>query len=263
VQIGAVHVHSTYSDGEFTLTELRAILSEAGCTFVCLADHAEAFTQDRLAAYHSECEHLSDPQFLMLPGLEYECRRRMHILGLGITSPVHSDDPEEVIRHVADCGGLSVIAHPKDDAFGWIESFQILPDGIEVWNSKYDGRYAPRPWTFRLLHRLQERRAGLRAYYGQDLHWRHQPRTLMTALTSSVQPREILSAMTKGEFVGVMGDLRLPSTGQVSDIQLQEFERRYRRAARFRQIARGAGRLLNRVGGQLPSPLKAQLRRLF
>ena len=103
MQVGAVHVHSTYSDGEFTLSELRGILSEAGCSFVCLADHAEAFTQDSLAAYHSECERLSDAQFLMLPGLEYECRRRMHILGLGITASVHYDDPEEVIRHIAHC----------------------------------------------------------------------------------------------------------------------------------------------------------------
>jgi aryl-alcohol dehydrogenase-like predicted oxidoreductase len=49
--------------------------------------------------------------------------------------------------------------------------FDPLPDGIEVWNSKYDGRYAPRPGTFEMLARTKVRRPDVRAFYGQDLHW--------------------------------------------------------------------------------------------
>ena len=37
------------------------------------------------------------------------------------------------------------MAHPKGTMFPVIEAFEQLPQGIEVWNSKYDGRYAPRP----------------------------------------------------------------------------------------------------------------------
>ena len=37
---GALHIHSTWSDGEFTLSELRHILVGAGCRFACVTDHA-------------------------------------------------------------------------------------------------------------------------------------------------------------------------------------------------------------------------------
>ena len=30
---GALHIHSTYSDGDFTLEELRGIFVRAGCRF--------------------------------------------------------------------------------------------------------------------------------------------------------------------------------------------------------------------------------------
>ena len=50
------------------------------------------------------------------------------------------------------------------------EQFEPLPDGVEVWNTKYDGQYAPRPGTFELLGRLKTRRPDVRAFYGLDLH---------------------------------------------------------------------------------------------
>ena len=59
-------------------------------------------------------------------------------------------------------------------------SFARTPHGLETWNSKYDGRHSPRGRTFRLLHRLQKRRPTLRAFYGQDLHWRMQCGRLFT-----------------------------------------------------------------------------------
>ena len=85
---GAIHVHSTYSDGEFTLSELKEIFVSAGCSFVCMTDHAEYFDADSREAYKSECLKLSDSKFLFIPGVEYTCRERMHILAYGGTSSV-------------------------------------------------------------------------------------------------------------------------------------------------------------------------------
>ena len=48
---GIIHCHSTYSDGEFTLRELREVCLVAGVDFVCMTDHAEAFDESRLRAY--------------------------------------------------------------------------------------------------------------------------------------------------------------------------------------------------------------------
>ena len=109
--------------------------------------------------------------------------------GIAPRSLRQSSDPEEVIRHIAAQRAVSVIAHPKNDFFPWIESFDTLPLGIETWNTKYDGRYAPRPGTFALLQRLKQRAPEMHAFYGQDLHWKKQYRGLRVVLDcDSLEP---------------------------------------------------------------------------
>ncbi|HEY9232817.1 MAG TPA: PHP domain-containing protein, partial [Blastocatellia bacterium] len=90
---GAIHVHSTYSDGEFTLAELREVYAALGCRFVLMTDHAEDFDAARLTDYVAECERLSDEHFRFIAGLEFNCDRRMHVLGFGVTRLVATTDP--------------------------------------------------------------------------------------------------------------------------------------------------------------------------
>jgi predicted metal-dependent phosphoesterase TrpH len=261
---GALHVHSTYSDGEFTLAELRDVYRAAGCAFACVTDHAEYFDGDRLEAYAAECAALSDGRFRLLPGLEYNCERKMHILGYGVTALPWAAAPEEVIGGIAARGGVSVIAHPRDADFPWIETFDRLPCGIETWNSKYDGRYAPRPGTFGLLRRLQAREPSLRAFYGQDLHWRRQFRGLFVTVRCQSPGRDaILAALAAGDFWGVKGNLRLPSSGELSAGLLARFAALHRCSDGLRRLMKGAKKLMDRCGARVPSPVKAQLRRLF
>src|SRR3954468_4832245 len=78
---GVLHLHSRHSDGELTLAELRETFLAAGCRFACITDHADAFDAGRLDAYVRDCETYSDASFLFIPGLEFSCRDRMHILG--------------------------------------------------------------------------------------------------------------------------------------------------------------------------------------
>lgn len=261
---GAIHIHSTYSDGEFTLSELRGIMISAGCDFVCMTDHAESFDRAKLAVYARECDRLSDDRFRFVAGLEYTCDQRMHVLGLGVTSMVGTTDPQEVIRHIKDQRGISVIAHPMDSMFDWIETFETLPDGIETWNSKYDGRYAPRPGTFRLLQRLQAREPGMRAFFGIDLHWKKQFRGLFNVLQASGSRREeILSAFASGDYVAVKDDLKLSSHGELSEQLIGRFEKAHARSNRLRRMAKTAKRVTSRAGLITPAPLKAYLRKFF
>src|SRR5438552_1304448 len=147
---GAIHVHSTYSDGELTLAELRRKFLQEECRFAIVTDHAETFDEMKLCAYERELCRLSDAEFIFIPGLEFECERRIHILCLGTLPRPCSEDAERVIMRIQESGGLAVIAHPADAAFESIEQFTVLPDGIETWNSKYDGQAAPRPQSFAL-----------------------------------------------------------------------------------------------------------------
>jgi len=261
---GAIHVHSTYSDGEFTLRELRAIFLSAGCGFLCITDHAESFTRRKLENYMSECTALSDDRFCFVPGLEYECKEKMHILGYGVTSLADSVEPQEVIRHIQGNGGISVIAHPKNSNFAWIETFKTLPTGIEAWNTKYDGRYAPRPGTFHLLRRLQERQSQMRAFYGQDFHYKKQFYGLLTRVRSSVlRADEVLRSLASGDYVGQRGDLVLPSTGILPGGLLERFDRIHRGYDPVRGTLRRMKKIAQRMGFTVPSTLITGARRFF
>ena len=261
---GAVHIHSDYSDGEFTLRQLREIYVASGCVFACITDHAESFDEPKAEKYRRECVELSDDQFCFVPGMEFECEQRMHILGFGVTALAGTQDPELVIRHIDQQGGISVIAHPKDSAFPWIESFVLLPHGIETWNSKYDGRYAPRPSTFQLLNRLQRRNPGLLAFYGQDLHWKRQYRGLLNLVgAENVRPDEILAALSRGDFTGIKDNHVLPSHGHLNQPLLEEFARVNRASNRFRKIVTATKGMIRHLGLDVPPSVKSKLRRFF
>jgi hypothetical protein len=261
---GALHIHSLYSDGEWSLAELRELYLHDGCRFACVTDHADAFDAERASAYVAECARLSDASFLFVPGLEFSCTDRMHIVGYGVTALTPEVDPIKVMEHISASGGVSVIAHPKDAHFAWIEQFERLPDGLEVWNSKYDGRYAPRPATFRLLERLRARRPDLRAFYGQDLHWQKQHRGLFVHLdTEAVSGASILDALRRGAFRGHKDGVWLPSDGAIPEALMKEMERAHRRSDQMRRVLKTVKRAADRLGLRLPSTVKAQARRVM
>jgi hypothetical protein len=188
----------------------------------------------------------------------------MHILGYSATKLTEATDPQEVIRHIDGQQALSVIAHPKNDFFKWIEGFDSLPQGIEVWNSKYDGRYAPRPATFALLQRLKERAPKMHAFYGQDLHWKKQFRGLCVEIDcKSPDPGAILAALRSGNYSAHKNEIELLSSGIVPDSLLQEFDRLHARSQRMWRFLKDSKQTLDRWGVRVPDSLKAQLRRIF
>jgi hypothetical protein len=260
---GAIHTHSTYSDGEFTLEELREIFVAKGCAFVCVADHAESFDSEKLNVYLRHCEVLSDNSFLFVPGLEYAAREGMHVLGYGMTTLLATKDLQEIVSHIESEGGISVIAHPKEGMFGSIETLKYLPKGLEVWNSKYDGRYAPRPGTIALFHRLRQRRPDMQAFYGQDLHWKRQYRGLLNLVQCETLGRDsVLRALASGRYCGSKDGLVLPASGEFPHELLQRFAVAHRRSARLQRLLKGGKRLLDRLGISVPAAVKAQMRRL-
>jgi hypothetical protein len=188
----------------------------------------------------------------------------MHILGYCATKLTQSTNPEEVIRHIGSQSAVSVIAHPKDDFFPWIESFGILPLGIETWNTKYDGRYAPRPGTFALLQRLKQRAPQMQAFYGQDLHWKKQFRGLHLVLDcDSLESAAILAALATGKYSGQKDELLLPSSGVLSDTLLEEFGKAQARSRNMRTFLKNGKKTLDSLGIRVPKSVKAQLRRIF
>lgn len=261
---GAMHVHSTYSDGEFTLAELRELFLAEGCAFVCMSDHAEYFDEESVARYCRECESLSNEEICIIAGLEYRCDREMHILGYGATILTKATDPQEIIQHISSQGAISVIAHPKNEFFPWIEGFANLPHGIETWNSKYDGRYAPRPATFALLQTLRQRNPAMLAFYGQDLHWKKQFRGLFVELDcNSSVPQTILATINAGKYVGCKNSWQMASNGILPPEILARFGRMQARSSSMWRLVKNVKILLDRFGISVPESLKGSLRRVF
>jgi hypothetical protein len=260
----ALHVHSSYSDGELSLAQLRDLLLSRGCSVACMADHASAFDTAKAQEYVAECQSLSDERFRFVPGLEFDCEPRMHVIGYGVTALADSADPEVVFGHIADKGGVSVIAHPAPEHLGLIPLFRVLPDGIEAWNTKYDGAAAPRPEVFALITRLRTRRADLLAFYGLDLHWRRQPARLYAELqVGSAGEEAVLACLRTGRFTGTCDETRLPSDGVLPDELLAEFGIRNGRSQRVRRLMRRVKRWAGPLGRSLPAPIKSRLRRFL
>jgi PHP domain len=261
---GAMHVHSTYSDGEFTLQELREAFLADGCSFVCISDHADYFNNETVKQYAEDLARHSDDRFRFVMGLEYTCERNLHMLGYGASTLATTREPQLVMQQIRAQGAIPVIAHPKDEFFPWIESWETLPKGIEAWNSKYDGRYAPRPSTFALIERLRRREPQLQAFYGQDLHWRNQFRGLFVMVESStLNSSAILSALNQGAYTAHKDNLDFASTGVLADDLKAEFARAQLHSRRVWQFFKNGKAMLDRVGIRVPQSLKAQLRRIF
>lgn len=261
---GSLHAHTTFSDGEFSLEELRHAYVQLGYRFVCLSDHAEYFDEGRIAEYRAEIDRLSDDSFCFVPGLEYECPERMHILGLGTTALLRTRDPQEVIRAIESEGGVSIIAHPRTKDFSRIEALAFPPAGIEVWNSKYDGRYAPRTETFELVQRMRKRHPDVRAYYGQDLHFRRQYSGLHVEVDSpEPDATSIVSALREGRYVARGGDVTLTAEGILDPSLAKRFEQLHRRSRQMGSFAKKSKSVLDALGVEIPAALKGQLRRLF
>ena len=198
---GIMHAHSTYSsDGEMTLRQLADWCRENGLGFLMISEHPEIpgrkiIDRARMREIVKECEELSDENFLVIPGLEFLTEDGMHILAYGIREYFEERDTKKSIDKIHELGGLAVLAHVS--IYGKIP-FEKLSgiDGVEVWNTAYDGWLAPRPGNIRILGKVK----GAKAFAGSDLHREEQlGRMLVCVKAGKFEEKEILNALKRGD----------------------------------------------------------------
>lgn len=135
--VGNLHVHSTYSDGTGTVTQIVEAAQKAGIDFVGINDHRT------LAALRNGEEGWHGP-VLVLVGMESNDRYH-HYLSYGIKEEVadNTEYPQAVIDQVADQGGIGFIAHPFENgsplvqqgtAYTWNDWAVTGFTGICIWN---------------------------------------------------------------------------------------------------------------------------------
>jgi hypothetical protein len=133
---GAVHVHTSVSDGGGTPDDVVAAAKRAGLQFVVITDHNTVDAKP-YEGYHDGV--------LVIVGTELSTTAG-HLLGLGIGDPVFrfSGDAADGLQDVRDLGGVSFAAHPLSPRpdFRWTGWDLPGPWGIELLNGDSQWRAA-------------------------------------------------------------------------------------------------------------------------
>lgn len=166
---GITHAHSRYSfDGKMELGDLHELLSTRGYDFALMSEHIEELTADSMARFVSECALLSSKGCVLVPGIEID---DLHILIYGIrAAPTAWNSLTDLTEQFVEQGALIVISHP-------VKLHEALPalaeswaEGVEVWNTRYDGRTGPRLKSLQLYQARRKLKASTVAIGGVDLH---------------------------------------------------------------------------------------------
>ena len=219
---GVLHIHSVFSDGEESLDRLVEKLRLAGMSFAAVSDHAEVFDERRMEEYVLLCDALSTESFVVIPGLEFALHGGdIHILGYGITRRIRSNSAEALVDGIHEAGGLAVLAHPPFGSINILGPVRAKLDGIEVWNGRYDGTYAPRADSFQLLRRIRGLNPKAVAYCGIDLHKIAQLRkpVYVELDAERLERQTILNALRSGNFTLHGSNIAIPSTGNLTFVQ--------------------------------------------
>lgn len=139
--IGAIHLHSNYSDGEGSVAEILADAKEAGLDFLVLTDH------DSAAARREGWEGIHGDVTLSV-GIEITPKGRPHCLALGEIDclGLASLSEREYLDSIAEQGGFAAIAHPEGgrkrelriNHRPWSMWDHPAVRAVEIWNYTHD-----------------------------------------------------------------------------------------------------------------------------
>jgi hypothetical protein len=151
---GALHIHTTFSDGSGTMSEVVRAARDAGLRWIIVTDH-DTLEGRPQAGWHDDV--------LVIVGHEITPDRN-HFLALNTPTVVNNQlPPQDFINEVYGLGGFGIIAHPDEavknsfkDIYRW-EDWQVNGPqpranrtvGIELWNLMSD-------WAEHLTERNKE-----------------------------------------------------------------------------------------------------------
>ena len=131
---GAIHIHSTYSDGGGSVSDIVRAGQKAGPDFLILTDH------DTLQPRYDGHQGYHDG-LLLLVGEEVNTSAG-HLLALGVGRDVDQDGPlglPALIDEISEAGGVSIAAHPTGRR-PWTDWTVEKMDGLELLNANSDWR---------------------------------------------------------------------------------------------------------------------------
>lgn len=232
------HVHSQWSDGRHSISELVDIYGQRGFRVIAITDHVcetnslmgvaahwlnRSLTKDCFDAYLTEIERQAfrawnDYRMLVIPGVEItknalRSQRSAHILGLGVRKWVNPDqDIKQVLHDIRAQGGVTVAAHPV---------FTLDPSYIptlQLWRDRHSLQDLIDAWEVASGPQLFDEvsKSGLPMLANSDLHHIKQLRSWKTMVDSKCTEVAVLRAIKSQDvsfaFYGgesMLSDLRL------------------------------------------------------
>ncbi|MEI7812573.1 MAG: PHP domain-containing protein [Ignavibacteria bacterium] len=135
--VGAIHIHSVFSDGSGEVSDIGAFADEAGLDYILLTDH------NTLRALKEGYEGWYG-KTLVLAGCEINDKEnKNHYLAFNIQQTFSTRMPvKEIVRKVNEAGGIGFLAHPHEKrssmkehpAYPWTDWSVKDFTGIEIWN---------------------------------------------------------------------------------------------------------------------------------
>jgi len=154
---GAIHLHTTYSDGGVNYRELIEASRSLKLDYIIVTDHMNLGGLDN--GFEGRYGNLS-----VIVGYEHNDRRNLnHYLAIGCKQVFSKiKKPRDYISAIKNGGGIGFLAHPNEKRhyFGHLPPYPWTDwkvsgyDGIEIWNQMSDWMENLKSWfsIFRLMY---------------------------------------------------------------------------------------------------------------
>jgi hypothetical protein len=135
--VGAIHIHSTDSDGTKSVAEIAKIGDRMGLDFLMFSDHMT------LKSYQAGLEGIYGKTLVIIGYEIHDKSNQNHYLAFNLKETLPFGlSPLEYVKQVKEKGGIGIIAHPdeirkdlpKYPAYPWTAWEADDFDGIEIWN---------------------------------------------------------------------------------------------------------------------------------
>jgi len=154
--IGAIHIHTNYSDGGGSVWDVVTAAQRAGVDFVVVSDHGSlGALEDGWTGYHKGV--------LVLVATEVTCNNKAHLLVFDLTEVegLTNCAPAEALEIIKSRGGKAFVAHPHAAKTSWCEfgagdweSWDLGGfRGLEIWSLMHDVCNRMKPWDVLPLYR--------------------------------------------------------------------------------------------------------------
>ena len=153
--VGALHIHTLYSDGSAGMEQVLQAAEKAGLDFVVVSDH------DSLAGRREEWEGCHDGMEVLVAG-EITPRFEPHMLAMRVAQCAgYATLPNRrTLDAIQEQGGYTIVAHPQGkrrfwphvDQKPWRDWEHPCISGMEIWAYMHDWVARVKWWRFPVAH---------------------------------------------------------------------------------------------------------------